>query len=822
MKRRKVNLKQFFCLLTTIICCVSLLQTAPTASSQQKEPDKPKPLQDTEPREYVEVVNVALILRALKKGQPVAGLQQTDFTLYEDGKPVVLTSFREVRRKVGQHAGEETAETRVEKKPAAAPAAPAAKKRLFFFYFRISEPDPKIQNALDYFFRQVYREGDYALLMFGNRVFPITRRSQVEPVLSSFNTALAQFVENARSGKQRLTSDLERLVRQFLEESRKNPNLQEHYVSLLISRFKIAWQEYIQKNLILAEEKLNAISASLKKIDIEKWGFVFYQEDRFPFLHLNSIRGLKGSALKIVSLRSQLEQLGPNMNQIQQSVQTIRNFQQAFIEANATFHLLLSNPTSMGKLDTIYLKHTAIHTDWQWAFRSISEATGGGIIKDNNLPESLAQAVEREDVFYVLTYAPAAGGDERRNIRIRTKLPGIKLQYHRQVTVSPADKIAIDLFSFNHPLLEFTLKNYRQFFDGTRLYGDIEVKITSVDANGNRRTFKKILEPVKDEMAVSMNMNFPSGGDYSLIIEANDRQTGQKAVVSQKIAVPESKYQLEPVLVTEALEEMKGAEHKRTLDSLLKKSARYCQKLKRVTFYFTCTEAVIDSHWYRGGLVRKDRCLYDYQIIREENGKMNENRKLKPGSIEFLGKKKKEIGKAKEEEIILTNFFSSYPFLMPISMLAEENQSKYRYRLLNPETIARRTLYKVSVEPKEEGVMVKDSNYGVVWIDGEDGSVYKIKLDANSLGGVKKLKQLARAKRNRLKLTDVHWYEVQRKGIRFPSRTEINCSFLDWDQVKRVLDRLRSEALEQVGTVFEYKKYKFFNVNVDVVETGHK
>jgi hypothetical protein len=244
--------------------------------------------------------------------------------------------------------------------------------------------------------------------------------------------------------------------------------------------------------------------------------------------------------------------------------------------------------------------------------------------------------------------------------------------------------------------------------------------------------------------------------------------------------------------------------------------------LRKATFYFTCTEEVIDTHWYRGDLVREDFYRYNYQITKEENGKMNENRQLKPESAAFLAKKKKEIGKAKDQEIILTNFFSSYPYLMPISMLAEENQSKYRYRLLDRKTSARRTLYKVSVEPKEEGVMIKDTNYGVVWIDGEDGSVYKIELDPNSLGGLKQLTILARQKRHRLKVSDVHWYEVKRKGIRFPSRTEINCSFLDWDQVKKMWNRLRSAALEQVGTVFEYNKYKFFNVNVDVVETEHQ
>jgi hypothetical protein len=323
-------------------------------------------------------------------------------------------------------------------------------------------------------------------------------------------------------------------------------------------------------------------------------------------------------------------------------------------------------------------------------------------------------------------------------------------------------------------------------------------------------------------MAVSMNLDFPSGGDYSLIIAAHDRQAGQTALINQSITVPESKYQLEPVLVTEAREEMKGARHKQTLDSLLKKSALYCKKLEKTTFYFTCTEEVIDTHWYRGDLVREDFYLYDYQITREEDGKMNETRQLKPETEAFLALKKKETGKPGDQETILTNFFSSYPYLMPISMLAAENQSKYRYRLLDRNTISRRSLYKVSVEPEEEGVMIKDSNYGVVWIDEEDGSVYKIELDPNSLGGLKQLTKLAREKRHRLKVSDVHFYEVKRKGIRFPSRTEINCSFLDWDQVKKRWDRLKSDALEEVRTVFEYKGYKFFNVNVDVVETEHQ
>jgi hypothetical protein len=728
-----------------------------------------------------------------------------------------LTSFQEIRRKVGQHTGDES--TRIEEKTT---PAQVTKNRLFFFYFHISEPDTKIPKTLDYFFRQVYRKGDYALLMVGNRLFRISDRSQVKPVLTSFNTLLTQLTEKRRRAKQQLTGHLERLAREFIEEINKDRATLMPNLNMFVSRFKMVRQEYQQGNISLEEKSLKAIVASLKKIDIEKWGFVFYQQERHPFFRTSSLRARKVSRMQMFEIQRYLEeQIGPKISS-RESVQTIKSFEQAFIEANVTLHLLLSDPTSMGKQGSNYLKHRVAHTDWQQAFRGISQASGGGTIVDNNFQESMAQAVEREDVFYRLTYAPDTEGKERRNIRIRTKLPGIKLQYHRKVTVSPADKIAVDLFSFNHPLLEFTVKNYHQFFDGNRLYGDIEIKITGVDSKNNRRTFEKILAPTKEEMAISMNLDFPSGGDYNLIIEANDRQTSQTATVNKKITVPRNKYQLEPVLVTEASEGMNDMVDQDLLDSLLKKSARYCQKLKKATFHFTCTEEVTDSQWLGRDILRDNHYFYNYQVIREEDGKLDEDRKLKPESMELIEKRRKELGIAGDRQILLTNFFSSYPFLTPVSMLAEENQSKYRYRLLGTKAISGKTLYKVSVEPKQEGIMEKDSNYGIVWIDEEDGSVYKIQLDPNSLNGLETLKKVARQKRNRLKVLDVHSYEVKRKGIRFPSRTEINCSFLDWEQAKRLTDRFHVDALEKVGTVYEYKKYQFINVNVDVVESELK
>jgi VWFA-related protein len=795
-----------------------VLAGRPPVPAQKKEQDKSGQSQKTDTREYVEVVNVGLILRALKKGKTVGGLKQEDFTLYENGKPLPLTSFKEIRRKVGQRAADEAVKSRVEEK-----------KRLFFIFFRVTEPDPKIQEALTHFFRHVYRNEDYVLLMLENRVFSITRRARVAPVLASFYQAFINYVTETRIEKQRLTDDLNRSVNSFLDETNKNfdnPVLIEGEAFKMLSAFKAFWQAYQARYIGLPEEKLKQIATSLKKLDIEKWGLVFFQQDRLPQLNLKNIFGFRRKPpLDAAKFRKEIEIIMQDAIQTGQSTQIIRQFQRAFIDADVTFHLLLSNPTSKGKLDSDYLKYSAVYTDWQQVFRNISEATGGGIIEDNDLQGSLVKVVEREDVYYRITYAPAAGGKERRNIRIETKVPGLKLQYHRQVMLSQADKISIQSVSFNYPSLGFTMKHYRQFFDGNRLRGDIEVQVTSIDSHGDKRSFKRVIEPDSDQIAVSMNLNFPSGGKYSLVLEARDRQTGKTETVRQKITVPENKYLLEPVLVTETLEEMKGIDVKKRLDSLLEKAALYCEKLKKATFYFTCTEEINDGYWNRGNRLQEKRYIYDYQIIREESGELKEKRRVKPESpiLETQEQEKgKETGQSKDGQRALTNFVSNYPYLMPINMLSQENRPKYRYRLVGTDSISGRTLYKVSVEPKQDGVMFDESHYGVVWIDEMDGTVYKIRIAPDSLGGIKQLKKLARQKRNRLKVSDVHWYEVLREGVRFPSKTEIGCSFLDWDQSKRARNRYGVTALEKVETVFEYKEYRFYKVNVDVTETVHQ
>ena len=106
----------------------------------------------------------------------------------------------------------------------------------------------------------------------------------------------------------------------------------------------------------------------------------------------------------------------------------------------------------------------------------------------------------------------------------------------------------------------------------------------------------------------------------------------------------------------------------------------YCEKLKRVTFYFTCKEEISDVYVLKGVEVKNDFYRHDYQILVDETGRMFERREdvqKDAATKKRKKKKKKKKKKTREGDLVLTNFFSHYPFLMPATLLSRDNQKKF-------------------------------------------------------------------------------------------------------------------------------------------------
>ncbi len=816
MRQNNFNFNRSFGTLVFVFSlCFSLL--FPALNAQEE---------DERLKEYVEVINVEVAVRALEKGQLVSGLNQSDFTLYENGKKQAITSFMEIKRKIGV---EETREPKEE-----GPFVPQP-KRLFFLYFRVSEPESQYGEALDYFFEQVYQPGDYVLIMVKNQVFKMTRKQDIAHILPQVKARITEIAQQAKRESSRLVEKAEALFVDFeknfraMETRRLGRKGQaafrkKVFLDRLKENYRTLWEEYKYKHIYLNREQLKTIASSLKTLKLQKWGLVFYQQDTFPQFDPQSVFFERHESLEnLLELRKTFDKFSREMKEPTITMPVIKEIQQAFIAANATFHLFLFQRNSLGE-PARYLKVDYVHSDWQTAFRNISQATGGQTINEDDLKESLQQAVQKEDIYYRLTYAPKITDDSNRvrNIKVKVRRKRLNLQYNPQVTIQKGNEIIIDNFSFSpaDSIMEFTLDNYQQLFDGYQLYGDIEVTVTAIDSKGEKLTFVKAFEPAEIEITPSFKLNFPHPGKYNLIVEAFDKQTGRTAVFSEKINVAEPAFN-GPVLITPVYEKAPGIDRygKKKLKAILDKAARYCEKLKRITFYFTCKEEIVESSIVKEKEVRNDSFVYDYQILMEKDGKMNERRALVENRAYQgrNGKTKQEKKKEKEiRELVITRFFSRYPFLMPATLLDRENQKKYHYQLLAIEKINNRRAFKINVEPKQKNST--PINHGVVWVDTVDGSVVKIELNPRSLRGIDWLRKEARRKRVKLKVTDIHWYDFRKSGVRFPSRTEIKEESLAGQKVAKVSQA--SGVVEKTKTTFSYSSYRFFKVNVNVVDTG--
>ena len=844
------------------IIVTGLFMLLSAQETQEKEVKKESSHQDLQPiaREYVEVSNAEVVVRAFRNGKPVSGLNESDFTLYENGTKKKVASFLEVRRKIGMAPqGENTSEADTTSTAKKTPPL----KRLFFFYLRISGSGTGYRELLDTFFKDIYRPGDVVLLNVQSKVFKITNKEEADRTLPVVMKKLVSLAEFAKLEHQRRVMEAQKIFKTFEEEIRqmetRHMTTRQRYADGLAEEkpkgefqgyspeelfardlevaYRQLWGEYRFRNIHMDTGKLKAIAASLKRVKMQKWGIVYYQTDRFPQFNPESlVTDSHYSMTQVKVLENLLQRLREDMSKPLIAADIFDEVRQAFVDANATFHLLLSEPpVKETPVQTQHIRVARIHSDWEQAFNNISSATGGEVVENKSPAESLARFAESEDIYYRLTYAPDKDGGFTRKINIKTADKSLVLQFNSTVTLEAANELAIEGFSFQHPSLSFTIKNYRTLFDGSQLAGDVDVKITVIDEEGTSSTVSKNFTPEEESTTITMKLNFPHGGKYSLIVESVDKNTGKKALFSQKVTVPRQEGEIDlsqPVLIT-PVHDASGYTGGADLEHILASAGKYCNKLKKASFYFTCKEEIIDSCTMKGKQVKHDTYLLEYQILMDKSGKMKETRSLLKDSTKEAGdtagrKKKRKSGKQKHnqedenDELVITNFYSNYPFLLPVTLLGREHQKRYEYKLLAKEQVGNRTAFKINVEPlttQESPKKERPINIGVVWVDEEDGSILKIQLDPRALRGIDILRKAARRKGTYLKVTDLHYYDVKRAGIRFPSGTEIRETYLSAQKTGDAADSL--VPVEEVKTVFLYKNYRFFNVNVNVVDSGY-
>ena len=191
----------------------------------------------------------------------------------------------------------------------------------------------------------------------------------------------------------------------------------------------------------------------------------------------------------------------------------------------------------------------------------------------------------------------------------------------------------------------------------------------------------------------------------------------------------------------------------------------------------------------------KRNYIYDYQLIRKKG---NVKEKRIP-----LEKNAKEIS---QEDILQETkpIYSLKPILVPTQLLTIEQRPRFLFKLAKDEKIKGKLVYVIEayLRPGQMGNIRR----GKLWVNKSDFRIVKAEVETNFVEGFEDI--LSECDNFYLKphFKSTHYYEVEKNGILFPSRSEIRVEYSGLLAAKK---GLKSE-LEVI-----YENYKFFTVETD-------
>ncbi len=187
--------------------------------------------------------------------------------------------------------------------------------------------------------------------------------------------------------------------------------------------------------------------------------------------------------------------------------------------------------------------------------------------------------------------------------------------------------------------------------------------------------------------------------------------------------------------------------------------------------------------------------LYDYQLIRRK------------GTVEEKQILMEKDGKSAKPEELPQEIKPSHalmPILGPIQVFGIEHRSKFSFRLADNNEIDEKWAHVLEfcLRPGQTG----DIRRGRIWIDKSDFRIVKAEIETDFLEGYEEI--FEECQRHYLKphFRSTHYYEIDKNGLLFPSRSEIR---IDYSGLLTAKKDLKSEV------EITYRNYKFFTVETD-------
>jgi VWFA-related protein len=329
------------------------------------------------------VINVEVPVRVFDGDRFVDNLSINDFEVFEDGKPQKIVALYLIRK----------TEVRKEEAAAVSKAEPVPKtnfvpdtSRNFLFIFELHDPMPKVDEALDYFFKEVFQKGD--------RVTVVSPKGTYQFKQETFDRARPD--EVARQLKKKLRKDIllgamdyKSLIQDIKDLSRPEMDSEAGGVAIMNDI------RQLRDRLTVNDEGIRRFAQAFKAQDGRKIIFLFYQKEEIV---IPEPKYVDGRSVYAWEARRPIDY-------------NVKDIEKIFADASLTVNFIFLTNSTTDTFDITDLRPSGSLMDlsgsFYGAFREMSHASGGTTEASANALAAFRKTATASENYYLLYYVPS-------------------------------------------------------------------------------------------------------------------------------------------------------------------------------------------------------------------------------------------------------------------------------------------------------------------------------------------------------------------------------------------------------------------------------
>lgn len=367
--------------------------------------------------------SIPVPVRVLDQNQFVDDLTIEDFEIYEEGvkqkiEALYLTKNDKIIRKLESF----------EFNPNVS--------RTFYLLFQLTEYNPKIAEAIEYFFSDMITENDSLEIMTPMKNYTLSNQAlqsmSREKLAEQMIDIVRKDTQTGSSQYKSLIRDLRRIVSSISGSSSRSgfdfsedSSIDSFGIEFLLPRYRETLGQLEQLRLANQTNFLN-FAHQLKNQPGQKFVYFIYEREFRPEIHPTIIQQLTSMLQDSPHVLGNLQDLMAVYTR-EPKLDT-EKILHAYTDAGIYFNFLFidKNPDHYSGIQMHEQSEDIFET-----FSDIAKATGGDVYSTQNPYLSFKKCVEKDKNYYLLFYIPKKSSDDKifKSIQVKTKNKDYKLFY---------------------------------------------------------------------------------------------------------------------------------------------------------------------------------------------------------------------------------------------------------------------------------------------------------------------------------------------------------------------------------------------------------